>query len=296
MRQGWHLLTLAHPARKRMDKAWVHGRYGVNWSNVRLRAGVDTWCYQQLSCLAASCGIQEQQKYELPTPERCLRAHILSLRAEIAYVDASAGLRTHTHTGLCLHEVLIAPFLLKMNNWVLNHLTLCDFLEIWMRFPCATMQGCPWPYINVDASSAGKSAGWGRGLNGTSSSEMPAEAVGSSDCSSDDACSMLRQGVWISSGIRVSQNFPVERHPTSWKDFHVRNLITWHLMSWQYHQRWWIAHRFDQWNLQALQCTISEFYVFRDCNIKITSPNFTQESEFGWNWYDSIPSSLNTSW
>ena len=68
------------------------------------------------------------------------------------------------------------------------------------------------------------------------------------------------------------------------------------LMSWQYHQRWWIAHRFDQWNLQALQCTISEFYVFRDCNIKITSPNFTQESEFGWNWYDSIPSSLNTFW
>ena len=113
-----------------------------------------------------------------------------------------------THTRLCLHEVLIAPFLLKMNNWVLNHLTLCDFLEIWMRFPCATMQGCPWPYINVDASSAGKSAGWGRGLNGTSSSEMPAEAVGSSDCSSDDACSMLRQGVWISSGIRVWQNFP----------------------------------------------------------------------------------------
>ena len=41
-------------------------------------------------------GIQEQQKYGLPTPEltRCLRAHILSLRAEIAYVDASAGLRT----------------------------------------------------------------------------------------------------------------------------------------------------------------------------------------------------------
>ena len=277
--------------------------------------GMSTWqIWSQLVQCTSACGCGYLM---LPTAELLggIMRHPRTTKIRAAYAGA---LPTRPHfeltrrNSLCwcfcglthayAHRALLTrgpycPFLTKNEQLGLEPL---DFVRLFGNLNALPMRHYAGLSVTLYqrrcASSAGKSAGWGRGLNGTSSSEMPAEAVGSSDCSSDDACSMLRQGVWISSGIRVSQNFPVERHPTSWKDFHVRNLITWHLMSWQYHQRWWIAHRFDQWNLQALQCTISEFYVFRDCNIKITSPNFTQESEFGWNWYDSIPSSLNTSW
>ena len=55
-----------------------------------------------------------------PQPTRCLRTRSFSLRAGIAYADAYAGLRTPGSPGFCLHEVLSANLLLKMNKGVLD--------------------------------------------------------------------------------------------------------------------------------------------------------------------------------
>ena len=71
-------------------------------------------CVQKFKRSCSSEGTKGMLTQQLT---RCLRTHSFSLRAEMAYADAYAGLRT---PGFCLREVLIATFLLKMNTEVLD--------------------------------------------------------------------------------------------------------------------------------------------------------------------------------